>query len=118
MKIKIKKIETFTITHSTSEFIFDVDEFRTCTPAFIGKTHKDFMDYITNDIEDMKDFLQQNDDIICQLTKKSLYLMDVDPVYTVIEDTRESYEDSWYTMEKHLEEKDVTSIKKTSKKIV
>ncbi len=55
MKIKIKKIETFTITHSTSEFIFDMDEFRDCTPAFIGKTHKDFMDYITtiDDIEQL-----------------------------------------------------------------
>jgi hypothetical protein len=113
VKIKIKKIETFTITHSTEDFVFDLNEFRTCTPAFIGKTHKDFMDYLTNDIDDMAKFLYENKDLICQSTQKSLYLLEIEPKYTVIEDSRESYEDSWYTMEKQIEGKVVPSEKKS-----
>ena len=109
MKIKIKKIETFTITHSTTEFIFKIDEFRVCTPAFIGKTEEEFMDYLTNDIEDISQFLEKNEDILCKSTKKSLYLLDVKPVYHIEDDSREDYEDSWFVMEKHLQEKDEAS---------
>ena len=36
MKIKIRKLETYTITNSTGDFMFEMDEFRNCTPAFIG----------------------------------------------------------------------------------
>ena len=43
MKIKIQKIETYSITHSTKEFSFEVEEFKSCTPAFIGKTKRDFI---------------------------------------------------------------------------
>ena len=46
MKIGIQKIETFSVTQTTKEFVFEMDEFRKCTPAFIGKKHKEFMDYI------------------------------------------------------------------------
>ena len=42
MKIGIKKIETFNITHTTEELVFEMEEFKNCTPAFIGKTHKEF----------------------------------------------------------------------------
>ena len=104
MKIKIKKIETYSITKSTREFIFDVDEFRSCTPAFIGKTHREFMDYITNDIEDIKEFLLKNDDIISTTTKRHLYLLDVDPIYEVVEDSRNDYEDSWFVMNTKIDE--------------
>ncbi len=103
MKIGIKKIETFNITQTTQELIFEMDDFRNCTPAFIGKDHKDFMDYITNDIEEIKSFLIENNDILSDQTKKRLYLLDVDPIYEVIEDSRTQYEDSWFTMNKNVE---------------
>ena len=45
MKLEIKKIETYTVTHSTEGFVFEMDEFRSCTPAFIGQTPAEFMDY-------------------------------------------------------------------------
>ena len=51
-----------------------MDEFRNCTPAFIGKNHNEFMDYITNDIEDMKSFLDDNMDVISKETYRKLYL--------------------------------------------
>ena len=98
MKIKIQKIETYTITHATEEFEFDMNEFRHCTPAFIGNTHKDFMDYMTNDVENIKDFINDNNDVLNTSIIKSLYLLDVDPMFNVIEDSRNDYEDSWFTM--------------------
>ena len=107
MKLKIKKIETYTVTHSTKNYVFDMDEFRNCTPAFIGKTPHEFMDYITNDIENVKNFIEDNENIICKSTQKSLYLLDVDTIYEVIEDSREDYEDSWFTMETVKEEEKV-----------
>lgn len=106
VKLNIKKIETYTITHSTPEFTFDMDEFRNCTPAFIGKTPKEFMDYLTNDIENIKEFIEENNEIICHSTQNSLYLLDVEPQFTVIEDSREIYEDSWFTMETVKKEKE------------
>ena len=45
MKIGIQKIETFSVTQTTKEFVFEMDEFRKCTPAFIGKKHKEFMNF-------------------------------------------------------------------------
>jgi len=111
MKIKIQKIETYTITHSTEEFEFDMNEFRHCTPAFIGDTHKDFMDYITNDIENIKDYIDDNNDVLNTSTIKSLYLLDVDPMFNIIEDSRNDYEDSWFTMKPSpLIEKKVKSV--------
>ena len=98
MKIKIQKIETYSITHSTKEFSFDVEEFKNCTPAFIGKTKRDFMDYITRDVEDIKEFIDKNSDILNNETLKKLYMLDVDPIYEVIEDSRNQYEDSWFKM--------------------
>ena len=99
MKLEIKKIETYTVTHSTEGVVFEMDEFRSCTPAFIGQTPAEFMDYLTNDIENIKEFIKENDSIICNLTQKSLYLLDVDPIFNVVEDSRDDYEDSWFTME-------------------
>ena len=98
MKIKIQKIETYSITHSTSAFSFEVEEFKSCTPAFIGKTKKDFMEYITRDVEDIKKFIDKNSDILSNETSKKLYMLDVDPIYEVIEDSRNQYEDSWFKM--------------------
>ena len=102
MKINIQKIETFTITHTTREFDFEMDEFRNCTPAFIGKTPKEFMDYLTNDIEIIKDFLDDNIDVLTRETYHKLYMVDVDPIYEVMEDSRDQYEDSWFTMNPHI----------------
>jgi len=99
MKIKIRKLETYTITNSTGDFMFEMDEFRDCTPAFIGDTHIQFMDYLTNDIENIKDFLSINGDIICNSTKKYLYLLDVDPIYKTIQDSRSDYDDVWFEMD-------------------
>jgi hypothetical protein len=104
VKIKIKKIETYTITQSTKDYIFDLDEFRQCTPAFIGEAPEEFMDYITNDIEDIKECIKENDDIICKYTKKSLLLLDVEPLYSIISDSRNDYEDSWFVMDTQIEE--------------
>ena len=109
MKIKIQKIETYSITQQSGEIILEMDEFRNCTPAFIGKTHEEFMDYITNDVEDIKEFLKENDDVICHSTQKSLYLLDVDPIYTVTEDSREQYEDSWFIMDKKIKDEIITT---------
>jgi hypothetical protein len=106
MKIGIQKIETFSVTQTTKEFVFEMDEFRKCTPAFIGKKHKEFMDYITNDIEDMKSFLNDNMDILSKETYRKLYLLELDPVYDVIEDSRNQYEDSWFTMNKNVDVKE------------
>tara|TARA_B100001287_G_scaffold268913_1_gene265754 strand:- start:4639 stop:4998 length:360 start_codon:yes stop_codon:yes gene_type:complete len=106
MKIGIQKIETFSVTQTTKEFVFEMDEFRNCTPAFIGKNHNEFMDYITNDIEDMKSFLDDNMDVISKETYRKLYLLEIDPVYDVIEDSRNQYEDSWFTMNKNVDVKE------------
>ena len=114
MKIGIKKIETFNITHTTEELVFEMEEFKNCTPAFIGKTHKEFMDYITNDIELIKNFIYDNDDILTNGTKKKLYLLDVDPIYSVIEDSRTQYEDSWYVMNKNVEVKEKELVTNTN----
>tara|TARA_R110000824_G_scaffold319842_1_gene506820 strand:- start:612 stop:968 length:357 start_codon:yes stop_codon:yes gene_type:complete len=118
MKIKIKKLETYTITNSTGDFMFEIDEFRECTPAFIGSTAIEFMDYITNDIESMKDFLTINNDIICNSTKKYLYLLDVDPIYKTIQDSREDYKDVWFEMDPVKSEKEVDKISSSSKKVL
>ena len=119
MKLNIKKIETYTITHSTSECILEIDEFRSCTPAFIGDTPHEFMDYLTNDIESIKDFITENDNIICKSTKKSLYLLDVDPIFNVIEDSRNNYEDSWFTMNPVKEiEKEKKVVSTTTKNVL
>ena len=40
------------------------------------KSHKEFMDYITNDIEDMKSFLNDNMDILSKETYRKLYLLE------------------------------------------
>ena len=127
MKIGIRKIETFNITHTTQELVFEMDEFRNCTPAFIGDTHKDFMDYITskvsvpiynyyitNDIELIKSFINDNDDVLSNETKRRLYLLDVDPVYEVIEDSRNQYEDSWFTMNQNVEVKEQKLVTNTN----
>ena len=108
------KIETFNITHTTQELVFKMDEFRNCTPAFIGDTHKDFMDYITNDIELIKSFIIDNDDVLSNETKRRLYLLDVDPVYEVIEDSRNQYEDSWFTMNQNVEVKEQKLVTNTN----
>ena len=79
MKIKIQKIETYSITHSTSAFTFEVEEFKSCTP-------------------DIKEFIDKNSDILSNETSKKLYMLDVDPIYEVIEDSRNQYEDSWFKM--------------------
>tara|TARA_B100001769_G_C22109478_1_gene599866 strand:+ start:3576 stop:3935 length:360 start_codon:yes stop_codon:yes gene_type:complete len=118
MKIQINKIETYTITHTTPKFIFEMDEFRNCTPAFIGNSEREFMDYLTNDIEVIKEFLKDNDEILESETKKYLYLLEVDPVFEIIEDSRESYEDSWFEMKPEIEiEKKKTSNIKSEKVI-
>tara|TARA_R110000824_G_C14835950_1_gene638440 strand:- start:41 stop:400 length:360 start_codon:yes stop_codon:yes gene_type:complete len=119
VKIKIKKIETYTITQSTKDYIFDLDEFRNCTPAFIGNTPEEFMDYITNDIEDIKEFIKENDDIICKYVKKSLLLLDVEPLYDIISDSRNDYEDSWFVMNPQIEENVTqTSVSSKSKNVL
>ena len=77
MKIKIKKIETlYDNSFHIRDYIFDMDKFRDCTPAFHWeKLTEDFMDYITNDIEDIKRiFRKKMTMLICQSTKKSLLL--------------------------------------------
>ena len=40
-------------------------------------------------LEDIDKFIRDNQDIICQSTQKSLYLLDVKPNYEVEEDSRE-----------------------------
>jgi hypothetical protein len=115
MKIKIRKLETYTITNSTGDFMFEMDEFRNCTPAFIGNTPIEFMDYLTNDIENIENFLSINDDIICNTTKKYLYLLDVDPIYKTIEDSRTNYEDVWFEMDP-VKTESVKKVKKTTSK--
>ena len=117
MKINIQKIETFTITHTTREFDFEMDEFRNCTPAFIGKTPKEFMDYLTNDIEINKDFLGDNIDVLTRETYHKLYMLDVDPIYEVMEDSRCQYEDSWFTMNKNVDVKEKVLTNAKSKAI-
>lgn len=112
MKISIQKKETFTITHTTKEFVFDMGDFKKCTPAFIGKNYNEFMDYITNDVDDITIFLSNNKDVLSKETYENLYNLEIDSVYMIEEDSREQYEDSWYTMERLKEGKDVTSIKK------
>ena len=116
MKIKIRKLETYTITNTTGDFIFEMDEFKNCTPAFIGESEIDFMDYLTNDIEDIKDFLSTNDDIICNSTKKYLYLLDVDPIYKTLEDSRTAYKDVWFEKDPVKTQKELEKIKSSSKK--
>jgi len=119
VKIKIKKIETYTITQSTKDYIFDLDEFRHCTPAFIGSTPAEFMDYITNDIEDIEEFIKENDDIICKYSKKALYLLDIKPLYEVISDSRNDYEGSWFVMNPQVEENVTqTSVSSKSKNVL
>ena len=108
MKIKIQKIETYSITHSTQAFSFEIEEFKRCTPAFIGKTKKDFMDYITRDVEDIKDFINKNVDILRTETRKRLYMLDVDPIYEVIED-------SWFKMSSKVNTK--KKVKKVLEKV-
>ena len=115
MKIKIQKIETYSITHSTKEFSFDIDEFKNCTPAFIGKTKRDFMEYITRDIEYIKEFIDKNSDILSPTTLKKLYMLDVDPIYEVIEDSRNQYEDSWFKMNSKVDSK--KKVKKVLEKV-
>jgi hypothetical protein len=115
MKIKIQKIETYSITHSTKEFSFDIDEFKNCTPAFIGKTKRDFMEYITRDIEYIKEFIDKNSDILSPTTLKKLYMLDVDPIYEVIEDSRNQYEDSWFKMNSKVNSK--KKVKKVLEKV-
>lgn len=115
MKIKIQKIETYSITHSTQAFSFEIEEFKRCTPAFIGKTKKDFMDYITRDVEDIKDFINKNVDILRTETCKRLYMLDVDPIYEVIEDSRNQYEDSWFKMSSKVNTK--KKVKKVLEKV-
>ena len=56
----------------------------------------------------------KNDDILCKSTKNSIYLLDVVPAYQIEEDSRDDYEDSWFVMEKQLEEKDGISINVSS----
>mgnify|MGYP001268200157 FL=1 len=105
MKIKIQKIETYSITHSTTAFTFEVEEFKSCTPAFIGKTKRDFMKYITTDVEDIKEFIDKNSDVLSTETSKKLYMLDVDPIYEVIEDSRNQYEDSWFKIGSKVDSK-------------
>ena len=109
MKIKIQKIETYSITHSTKEFSFEVEEFKSCTPAFIGKTKRDFMEYITRDVEDIKGFIDKNSDTLSTETLKKLYMLDIDPIYEVIEDSRNQYEDSWFKMSSKVGSKKTVS---------
>ena len=118
MKIKIRKLETYTVTNSTGDFMFELDEFRNCTPAFIGDNHIDFMDYLTNDIENIKDFLSTNDDIICNSTQKYLYLLDVEPIYKTIQDSRKDYEDVWFEMDPVKTENELEKINAKSKKVL
>lgn len=105
MKIKIQKIETYSITHSTTAFTFEIEEFKFCTPAFIGKTKRDFMKYITIDVEDIKEFIDKNSDVLSSETSKKLYMLDVDPIYEIIEDSRNQYEDSWFKMSSKVDSK-------------
>lgn len=114
MKIKIKKIEIYTITQSTKDFVFEVDEFKNCTPAFIGSTPIEFMDYITNDVEDINDFIKENEGIIGEDTQKALYLLDVEPLYEIQEDSRNDYEDSWFVMDSKID-KDIEQYSEISK---
>ena len=92
---------------------------KNCTPAFIGNTPIEFMDYITNDIEDIDYFINENKDIIGETTQKSLYLLDVKPLYKIQEDSRNDYEDSWFVMDPQIEEKETqTSISSRSKNVL
>ena len=72
------------------------------------------MDYITNDIELIKSFINDNDDVLSNETKRRLYLLDVDPVYEVIEDSRNQYEDSWFTMNQNVEVKEQKLVTNTN----
>jgi len=117
MKIKIRKLETYTITQSTGDFMFEIDEFRKCTPAFIGDNQIEFMDYLTNDIDNIKDFLEINNDVICNSTKKYLYLLDIDPIYKTIQDSRQDYDDVWFEMDPVETKQEVDKLKDTSKKV-
>ena len=81
-----------------------MDEFNNCTPAFIGNTHIEFMDYLTNDIEDIDSFIKENKGVISENTQKYLYLLDVSPLYAIEEDSRNDYEDSWFVMSTKIEE--------------
>jgi len=119
VKIKIKKIETYTVTQSTKDFIFELGEFKNCTPAFIGNTPIEFMDYITNDVEDIDHFIKENKSIMGEDTQKSLYLLDVKPLYKIQEDSRNDYEDSWFVMDPQIEENVTqTSVSSKSKNVL
>ena len=96
-----------------------MEEFKNCTPAFIGNTPIEFMDYITNDVEDIDYFINENKDIIGEQTQKSLYLLDVKPLYEIQEDSRNDYEDSWFVMDPQIEERNTqTSVSSKSKNVL
>ena len=73
------------------------------------------MDYITRDVEDIKDFINKNVDILRTETRKRLYMLDVDPIYEVIEDSRNQYEDSWFKMSSKVNTK--KKVKKVLEKV-
>ena len=45
----------------------------------------------------MKDIIGEQD------TQKALYLLDVEPLYEIQEDSRNDYEDSWFVMDSKID---------------
>ena len=64
-------------------------------------------------------FINENKDIIGEQTQKSLYLLDVKPLYEIQEDSRNDYEDSWFVMDPQIEERNTqTSVSSKSKNVL
>lgn len=94
MKIEIRKMESYNIVESTEPMSFNIDDFRSCVPPFIGETEEEFFEYF-NEIDYIDDFIEENKEVLSEEVCDKLYSLEYEYEMNIIHDSRNKFADTW-----------------------
>ena len=90
-KVYLRKCEFYSVKRASNPIEIDVDKLRQCNPKYTGTTHDDLIEYLTENVFDNPDWLEQNKEIYKdpEITGEELY---IENEYF---DSREKGADEW-----------------------
>ena len=75
-KVYLRKCEFYSVKRASNPIEIDVDKLRQCNPKYTGTTHDDLIEYLTENVFDNPDWLEQNKEIYkdTEITGEELYI--------------------------------------------
>ena len=92
--VYVRAVERYTIWEATEPIKVNVEKLRKCEPPFEGETEEDLLEYLTDNVWNNEDWIEENQEVYGVTDSIELTFVEAydKEVYS---DTREKYEQSW-----------------------